>query len=134
MHNLTLSMIVKNEAPNIERCLESVAPYIDYYIICDTGSTDNTKEIIKNFFDKKGIPGEILDHEWKHFGHNRSLALEACLEKTKWALMIDADDTIAGNFPVDKLDENVDGYVVKIKRGPFEYGIVTGKQIGRAHV
>lgn len=72
MYNLTLSMIVKNEAPNIQRCLESVAKYIDYYVICDTGSTDNTKEIIKNFFDSKGIPGEILDHEWKHFGHNRS--------------------------------------------------------------
>jgi glycosyltransferase involved in cell wall biosynthesis len=121
MYNLTLSMIVKNEAPNIQRCLESVAPYIDYYIICDTGSTDNTKEIIKNFFDSKGIPGEILDHEWKHFGHNRSLALEACLGKTQWALMIDADDFISGAFPKDKLDTNFDGYIVKIKRGPFEW-------------
>lgn len=114
-------MIVKNEAPNIERCLESVAPFINYYVICDTGSTDNTKEIIKNFFDKKGIPGEILDHEWKHFGHNRSLALEACLGKTKWAMMIDADDFLAGNLPVEKFDESLDGYVVKIKRGPFEW-------------
>ena len=121
MHKLTLSMIVKNEAPNIERCLESVAPYIDYYIICDTGSTDNTKEIIKTFFDKKGIPGEILDHEWKHFGHNRSLALEACLGKTQWVLMIDADDTLAGIFPKNKLDDDLDGYIVKIKRASFEW-------------
>lgn len=121
MYNLTLSMIVKNEAPNIQRCLESVAKYINYYVICDTGSTDNTKEIIKNFFDSKGIPGEILDHEWKDFGYNRSLALKACHGKTKWALMIDADDFIGGNFPVDKLDEQYDGYVVKIVRGPFEW-------------
>lgn len=121
MYNLTLSMIVKNEAPNIERCLESVAPFINYYIICDTGSTDNTKEIIKNFFDKKGIPGEILDHEWKHFGHNRSLALEACIGKTQWAMMIDADDFLSGTLPVDKFDTSVDGYVVKIQRGPFEW-------------
>ena len=49
MHKLTLAMIVKNEAPNIQECLESVAPYIDYYVIADTGSIDNTKEIIKNF-------------------------------------------------------------------------------------
>ncbi len=121
MYNLTLSMIVKNEAPNIERCLESVAPFIDYYVICDTGSTDNTKEVIKNFFEKKGIPGEILDHEWKHFGHNRTLALKACHGKTKWALMIDADDFISGKLPVEKFDDSVDGYVVKIKRGPYEW-------------
>jgi hypothetical protein len=114
-------MIVKNEAPNIERCLESVAPFIDYYVICDTGSTDNTKEIIKNFFDSKGIPGEILDHEWKHFGHNRTLALEACYGKTKWAMMIDADDFLAGTLPVDKFDDSLDGYVVKVKRGPYEW-------------
>jgi len=121
MHKLTLSMIVKNEAPNIERCLESVAPFINYYVICDTGSTDNTKEIIKNFFDKKGIPGEILDHEWSDFGTNRSKAIAACEGKTEWVMMIDADDFITGKLPVDKFDSNLDGYVVRIKRGPFEW-------------
>lgn len=121
MYNLTLSMIVKDEAPNIERCLASCAPFIDYYVICDTGSTDNTKEIIKNFFDAKGIPGEILDHEWSDFGTNRSKALEACLEKTKWAMMIDADDFITGTIPVDKFDDSLDGYVVQIKRGEFSW-------------
>lgn len=121
MYNLTLAMIVKNEESNIERCISSVAPYIDYYIICDTGSTDNTKEIIKKFFDERGIPGEIHDHEWEDFGTNRSKALELCLGKTQWALMIDADDNIVGTFPKEKLDPNVDGYVVKIQRGPFSW-------------
>lgn len=119
MHKLALSMIVKNEAPNIQRCLESVAPFINYYVICDTGSTDNTKEIIKSFFDSKGIPGEILDHEWKDFGHNRSLAIEACEGKAQWALMIDADDMISGTLPVEKFNDELDGYVVKIQRGEF---------------
>lgn len=121
MHNLTLSMIVKNEAPNIERCLNSVAPFIDYYVICDTGSTDNTKEVIKKFFDEKGIQGEILDHEWVDFGINRSKALEACLGKTKWAMMIDADDFIVGKLPIESFDDTVDGYVVKIQRGPYQW-------------
>jgi len=121
MYKLTLAMIVKNEESNIERCITSVAPYIDYYVICDTGSTDNTKEIIKKFFDEKGIPGEIHDHEWIDFGANRSKALELCLGKTQWALMIDADDNITGTLPVDKFDVNLDGYVVNIRRGPFTW-------------
>lgn len=121
MYNLTLSMIVKDEAPNIERCLASCAPFINYYVICDTGSTDNTKEIIKKFFDEKGIPGEILDHKWSDFGTNRSMALEACLGKTKWVMMIDADDFLTGTLPVDKFDDSLDGYVVNIKRGEFAW-------------
>jgi len=117
MYNLTLAMIVKNEAPNIERCLESVAKYIDYYVIADTGSVDNTKEIIKKFFDSKNIPGEILDHKWEDFGTNRSKVLKHCHGKTKWALMIDADDNIEGELPVSSFDDNLDGYVVKVARG-----------------
>jgi glycosyltransferase involved in cell wall biosynthesis len=119
MYNLTLAMIVKNEASNIEECLKSVVKYIDYYVIADTGSIDNTKEIIKNFFDSHNIPGEILDHEWEDFGTNRSKVLKHCHGKTKWALMIDADDYVEGNLPVSTFDDQYDGYVVKIARGPM---------------
>ena len=42
-------MIVKNESLVIERMLKSVIDIIDYYIIVDTGSTDNTIECIKTF-------------------------------------------------------------------------------------
>jgi glycosyltransferase involved in cell wall biosynthesis len=117
MYNLALTMIVKNEAPNIKRFLESVAPYINYYVIADTGSIDDTKKIIKEYFDEKGIPGEILDHKWEDFGTNRSKVLKHCHGKVKWALMIDADDTIEGKLPIEKFDDNLDGYVVKIMRG-----------------
>ena len=45
---VSLTMIVKDEEHIIRECLESIAPYIDRYDISDTGSTDKTKEIIKN--------------------------------------------------------------------------------------
>jgi glycosyltransferase involved in cell wall biosynthesis len=117
MYNLTLAMIVKNESSNIIECLKSVAPFINYYVIADTGSTDNTKELIKQFFEEKNIPGEVLDHEWEDFGTNRSKVLEQCYGKTKWALMIDADDYIEGELPVKDLDPNLDGHLVKLSRG-----------------
>ena len=47
---LYLNMIVKNESRVILRLLESVYKLIDGYCICDTGSTDNTVELIEEFF------------------------------------------------------------------------------------
>ena len=44
--SLCLSMIVRNEAPVIRRCLASVLPIIDYWAIVDTGSTDGTQGLI----------------------------------------------------------------------------------------
>ena len=57
---LCLNMIVKNESKIIERLLSSVLPIIDSYCICDTGSTDNTIEIIENFFKKHNKTGKIV--------------------------------------------------------------------------
>jgi glycosyltransferase involved in cell wall biosynthesis len=62
-----LSIIVKNEAKVIERMLNTVWPILDYYCVVDTGSTDGTQEIIQKFFEEKGIPGEIIQHEWVNF-------------------------------------------------------------------
>ena len=65
-------MIVKNEKDVIVRCLESVKPVIDYWVIVDTGSTDGTQKIIKK--ELKDIPGELYERPWKNFGENRSEA------------------------------------------------------------
>ena len=54
---LCLNMIVKNEAHIILTTLNNLLQYIDfaYWVISDTGSTDNTQEIIKDYFFAKGI-------------------------------------------------------------------------------
>lgn len=120
MHKLTLGMIVKDESHIIKECIQSVAKYIDYYVICDTGSSDNTKQIIKEYFDSQNIPGEIHDHKWENFGVNRTKVLDICKKKTQWVIMIDADDYIEGDMPTN-FDDNLDGYTVNIRRGNFEW-------------
>ncbi len=57
--SLCLVMIVKDEGDTIRRCLTQVAPYISYYVICDTGSTDNTISEIKSTMSELGIEGEV---------------------------------------------------------------------------
>jgi len=117
---LTLSMIVKNETHIVMECLESVAPYIDYWVIADNGSTDGTQDLIKNFFKEKGIPGELHEVEWVDFGHNRTEALKLCDGKADYIFMIDADDKLVGKPNFDFSDEK-DGYGMRIKRGDFTW-------------
>ena len=88
---LCLNMIVKNESKIIARLLESVLPIIDCYCICDTGSTDDTENIITQFFQKHNIPGKIVKEPFKNFEHNRNFALKSCLKMSDYILFLDAD-------------------------------------------
>jgi len=117
---LTLCMIVKNESHIILECLNSIYNILDYWVICDTGSTDGTQDIIKKFFEEKGIPGELHEREWKGFGHNRTEAFQLCEGKADYAFVIDADDYLEGNL---KLPENMnaDSYAVRMGRPEFSW-------------
>ena len=109
---ICLNMIVKDESHIIESTLDNISKYIDYWVICDTGSTDGTQDLIKNFFKKRDIPGNLIQHEWQNFGYNRTLALKECKGKADFLFIMDADDLIVGNlqFPVDM---NADAYYLK---------------------
>ncbi len=90
--SICLNMIVKDESHVILRCLESVKDVIDYWVISDTGSTDGTQQIIRDFFTRHQIPGELHEHPWKHFAHNRNLVLDLARDKADYLFMMDADD------------------------------------------
>ena len=89
-------MIVKNEAHVIREGLDSVSPHISSWSICDTGSTDGTRRVIAEYFRAKGIPGELREHSWKNFGHNRTEALRAARGKGDYIWVMDADDLLHG--------------------------------------
>jgi GR25 family glycosyltransferase involved in LPS biosynthesis/glycosyltransferase involved in cell wall biosynthesis len=97
---ICLNMIVKNEAHIIGKTLENLTSHFNfsYWVISDTGSTDNTIDIIETFFKKKSIPGKIYRDEWSNFGHNRTVALSYAHKKSDYLLVFDADDEIAGKL------------------------------------
>ena len=97
---ICLNMIVKNESHIIEKTLNNLCDKIkfDYWVISDTGSTDNTPEIIQSYFDRKKIPGELNHNPWKDFAHNRTLALNQAFGKTDLLFIFDADDEIHGDI------------------------------------
>lgn len=118
---LVLNMIVKNESRIIERLLATVAPIIDAYCICDTGSTDDTKDIITRFMADKGIKGEVFDEPFKNFGYNRSVSLERATAWGDYALLLDADMklVLGPKFSKDLFTQA--GYLVLQGSSAFEY-------------
>lgn len=112
-------MIVKNEAHCIVQCLEKVKPYINYWVICDTGSTDNTIETIKKFM--KDIPGEIHESPWQDFATNRNIALNISKDKAEYSLIMDADDHlfVEDNNAFKNLIEPA--YYIQLRRGTLQY-------------
>lgn len=114
MSTICLNMIVKNESHIIAETLENICQHIalDYWVISDTGSTDNTVEIIEKFFKEKKIKGEIKYQDWVNFGYNRDAALQACVGKSDYILFFDADDYFTGEFKLPLLEK--DSYFVNM--------------------
>jgi len=114
---IALVMIVRNEQAFIERCLASATPFISSWTIVDTGSTDETKKLIRKTL--KGVPGKLHDSEFLDFGHNRTEALALARESADWLLLLDADETVEVHedllsWLADDPDPEVDAWMVEI--------------------
>ena len=104
-----LNMIVKNESRIMSRCLGALMGLVDYICVCDTGSTDDTVEIIHAFCKEKIENGQltgyrVFHHPWKNFGVNRTWAVHEC---QRW-LMESYAGTIPGNEDNKNPDEHPD--------------------------
>ena len=99
---IALSMIVKDEEEVILRALDSVKHIIDYYCICDTGSSDNTVKVIRDYLKKNKLEGRVYQDHWVDFAHNRTLAIGRAQGKCDYIMTLDADEVFAyydGNEP-----------------------------------
>ncbi len=82
-----LSMIVKNEAHTIRACLESVRDVVTQIVIADTGSTDSTCDIAREF------GATVVSFPWQdHYANARNAALAPV--KADWVLVLDADEEL----------------------------------------
>jgi glycosyltransferase involved in cell wall biosynthesis len=108
---ICLNMIVRDEAHVIEETLDTISPLIDYWVIVDTGSNDETPQVIEKYFAVRKIPGELHFREWRNFGHNRTEALKLCRGKCEYTWVVDADDLMIGDPDLSSLAE--DSYSLK---------------------
>ena len=126
--NIVLILMIRNESKIIERCLKAVEGVVDAFCVHDTGSSDNTCDIVKNFL--VGRTGCLTTSEWKDFGHNRTLSFQNArdyvrdtlkwdLDKT-YGLLLDADMVFhTGDLRKHALTEK--GYSIFQRNGTLEY-------------
>lgn len=91
---IVLCMIVKNESRNMHRLLDSLKSIIDLISIVDTGSTDNTEEVIIDWAKKNKIPATVHHETFKNFAYNRTHSFDMARKaypEADYALLSDAD-------------------------------------------
>lgn len=117
---ICLAMIVRDEAHIIARCLESVRPFVSHWVICDTGSVDDT--CVRSRAAMAGIPGQVYHHHWEDFGHNRTRALQlARASGCDYILVIDADEVLAVEDQSVLVDLTADSYRIEMRFPDIRY-------------
>jgi Glycosyl transferase family 2/Tetratricopeptide repeat len=89
---ISATMIVRNEEAFLPACLESVGPVVDEIVVVDTGSTDRSRDIARQF------GARLIDFQWiDDFSAARNVAIEHA--RYDWMLYIDADERVR---PIDR--------------------------------
>ena len=127
---IIILIMVKNESKIIKRSIDSTLSFADAICIEDTGSTDDTVEVIKEHYKSITIPTKITQHPWRNFGYSRShsfISAQNFCKEIGWnpartyAIAIDADMNliVPTSFNKDRL--SLSGYQIMQINGSLEY-------------
>ena len=120
-----LSMIVKNAGDVFEDVLKQNLPYFDRWTILDTGSTDNTIDIInKTLVGKK--KGQLFQEPFINFRDSRNRCLDLCGKESKFIVILDDTYVLKENLRTFlntvRGDQFSDSFSMYIKSDDTEYG------------
>lgn len=86
--------MVKNEAPRIVRTMLTVSEYVDGFIVLDTGSEDDTVQVITDFCQANSKLLELQTAEFTDYSTTRNILLRHCAGKSNYVLLLDANDEV----------------------------------------
>lgn len=120
-----LCIMVKNAGPQFEQMLQRNMPIIDKWTILDTGSTDETLDIIKRtLIGKKN--GELYEEPFINFRESRNRLLDLAGTSCKYIIMLDDTYVVEGNLrsflTETRGDQLSDSYTLYIKSDDTIYG------------
>lgn len=91
---LGMVIMVKNESQRIKVTLESVKNCADVFFVLDTGSEDNTIQIIRDYCNEIKKPLHLLEEKFVDFSTNRNTLLKYADDKADWLLLMDCNDEL----------------------------------------
>ncbi len=91
---LGLLMMVKNEEKRIKVTLESVKDIVDCFIIFDTGSEDDTINIIKNYAKEINKKLYLKQGTFINFSISRNISIDFGDDKADYLLLLDCNDEL----------------------------------------
>jgi glycosyltransferase involved in cell wall biosynthesis len=114
-------MIVRDEADNIKRCLNAAKLLISTFTIVDTGSTDGTPELVRQWAEVNDAKGALFESEWQNFKVNRSELMAKAKGSADYLLLLDADMVVHADQPLPDLSE-FDSWLGRIgESGSLDY-------------
>tara|TARA_R110001592_G_scaffold245648_1_gene507111 strand:- start:5038 stop:6312 length:1275 start_codon:yes stop_codon:yes gene_type:complete len=118
---MAFAVMCKDEEEHIGTSLNAVKDYVDYVVVADNGSTDDTFNIVRKYFEDTGIPGAWHIDKWEGFGKTKTKMMAHVKDKTDYVIHLDADDFLEGNFKFDFNDSGKDQYLILNKKGGSAY-------------
>lgn len=117
--SVCLNMVIRDDTKNISTCLSSVKPFIDYWVIVDGGSSEETRTLIKDIL--KDIPGELHVRNWSNAKAMLNEGLSLAKDKGDYLLMIQATEQLRAQpeFSLSSLEK--DCYFIKITEADVEF-------------
>jgi len=121
MQNLTVIILTKNEEKNIKKCISSFGKSARRFVIVDSGSTDNTKQIIEELAEELSVDGikiDFYENQWIDYATQFNWGLMNTNIDSDWVMRIDADEELLSGLRdaidarLSALPEDVTGVVV----------------------
>jgi glycosyltransferase involved in cell wall biosynthesis len=109
-NKISVFLVVKNEEKNIRRVLESVRDF-DEIVVVDSGSTDRTLEMAREYTD------HVVHHPWQGMGPQKEYARSLC--HNDWVLNLDGDEELKQEMPALVDSPDVAGVSIPFREHTF---------------
>ena len=121
---ICFAAIFRNESANVYRCLDGLKEIISCISICDTGSEDDTVNLIEKWGSENDVPTKVHFEEFKNFGYNRTRFFEMAKESfpdSDYCLLVDADMILVLEDGWKDIDVTKDRYYFNQKNPSIVY-------------